>query len=80
MAATPQLKRLHLASPGRDHDEAELREAILAKLSYAVGKTRDAATDADWYQATVLAVRDRVKKKTVRLTAGKSYLARPPKP
>jgi glycogen phosphorylase len=60
MAATPQLKRLHLASPGRDHDEAELREAILAKLSYAVGKTRDAATDADWYQATVLAVRDRV--------------------
>src|SRR5262249_16271130 len=60
MAATPQLKRLHLASAGREHDEAELREAILAKLFYAVGKTRDAATDADWYQATVLAVRDRV--------------------
>src|SRR6201999_1589512 len=28
----------------------------------------------------VVAVRDRVKKKNVRLTAGKSYLARPPKP
>jgi starch phosphorylase len=62
MAPTPQLKRLHLASPGRDHDEAELREAILAKLTYALGKTGEAASDADWYQATALAVRDRVIK------------------
>ena len=60
MAATPQLKRLHLTSPGRDSDEAELRDAIQAKLTYALGKTREAATDADWYQATALAVRDRV--------------------
>jgi starch phosphorylase len=62
MAPTPQLKRLHLASPGRDHDEAELREAILAKLTYALGKTGEAASDADWYQATALALRDRVIK------------------
>jgi len=60
MAATPQLKRLHLTSSGRDHDEAELREAIQAKLTYALGKTRETATDADWYRATALAVRDRV--------------------
>ena len=60
MAATPQLKRPHLASLGRDHDEAELRQAILAKLTYVLGKTREAACDADWYQATALAVRDRV--------------------
>jgi starch phosphorylase len=60
MAATPQLKRLHLSSPGRDSEEAELREAIQAKLAYALGKTRESATDADWYQATALAVRDRV--------------------
>ena len=62
MAPTPQLKRLHLASPGRDHDEAQLREAILAKLTYALGKTGEAASDADWYQATALALRDRVIK------------------
>ena len=62
MAPTPQLKRLHLASPGRDHDEAELREAILAKLTFALGKTGEAASDADWYQATALALRDRVIK------------------
>ena len=47
-------------SPGRDSDEAELREVIQAKLAYALGKTREAATDADWYHATALAVRDRV--------------------
>src|SRR5215475_1824769 len=60
MAATTQLKRLHLTSPGRDSEEAELREAIQAKLAYALGKTRESATDADWYQATALALRDRV--------------------
>ena len=60
MAATPQLKRLHLISPGRDSDEAELREVIQAKLAHALGKTREAATDADWYHATALALRDRV--------------------
>src|SRR4029434_4618315 len=60
MAATPQIKRLHLTSPGRDSEEAELREAIQAKLAYALGKMRESATDADWYQATALAVRDRV--------------------
>ena len=40
MAATPQLKRLHLTSPGRGSDEAKLREAIQAKLTYVLGKTR----------------------------------------
>ena len=60
MAATPQLKRVHLTSPGRDSEEAELREAIQAKLAHALGKTRESATDADWYQAVALAVRDRV--------------------
>ena len=31
-----------------------------AKLAHALGKTREAATDADWYHATALALRDRV--------------------
>src|SRR5262249_6690108 len=60
MAATPQLKRLHLTSPGRDSEEAEVCEAIPAKLGSALGKTREVATDVDWYHATALAVRDRV--------------------
>src|SRR3974377_1020304 len=60
MAATPRLKRQHLRASHRDSEEAELREAIQTKLAYALGKTREAATDVDWYHATVLAVRDRV--------------------
>ena len=35
-----------------------LREAILAKLTYAVGRDRAHAHDHDWYVATALAVRD----------------------
>jgi starch phosphorylase len=41
-------------------DEAKLREAIEAKLTYVLGKTPETVADYDWYQATVLAVRDRV--------------------
>src|SRR3569623_1152856 len=40
--------------------EAELRHAILSKLTYELGKTPDNASDTDWYQATALAVRDRI--------------------
>ncbi|MGB6791899.1 MAG: glycogen/starch/alpha-glucan phosphorylase [Pseudolabrys sp.] len=58
MAATPQL--MHRTFSRRDSQEAELRDAIQAKLAHAIGKTREAATDADWYHATALAVRDRV--------------------
>ncbi|MBM0203190.1 hypothetical protein JNW90_08800, partial [Micromonospora sp. STR1s_5] len=36
------------------------REAILAKLRFAVGREVSAARDHDWYVATALAVRDRV--------------------
>jgi starch phosphorylase len=35
-----------------------LRDAILAKLTYAVGRDRAHAHDHDWYVATALAVRD----------------------
>jgi starch phosphorylase len=40
--------------------ENELRHAIHSKLVYELGKSGDAASDYDWYQATALAVRDRV--------------------
>lgn len=39
---------------------AALREAILQKLTYAVGKDARAARIHDWYMATALAVRDRI--------------------
>jgi starch phosphorylase len=38
---------------------AELREAILNKLTYSCSKTPSSAGPYDWYLATVLAVRDR---------------------
>ncbi len=41
-------------------DAAKLREAIETKLTYVLGKTAENASDNDWYQATVLAVRDRI--------------------
>lgn len=37
-----------------------LREAIVAKLTYSVGKDRTAASIRDWYVAAALAVRDRM--------------------
>ena len=40
--------------------QAELRDAIEAKVVYSLGKTKASATDQDWYQATALAIRDRV--------------------
>ncbi|MGU3538216.1 glycogen/starch/alpha-glucan phosphorylase [Methylobacterium sp. A54F] len=39
---------------------ADLREAIRAKLAYAIGKTPATARERDWYAATALALRDRI--------------------
>ena len=55
-----QLKTKYPRPAAHSDDEAQLRDAILAKLTYDVGKRPEAANDHDWYQATVLAVRDRV--------------------
>ncbi len=41
-------------------EAAKLRDAIQTKLTYVLGKAAATAADYDWYQATVLAVRDRV--------------------
>ena len=46
-------------SPNGD-EQVGMREAISAKLTYALGVPEDSATDTDWYFATALAVRDRV--------------------
>jgi glycogen phosphorylase len=62
MAQMSHLKRLHLSKPQPEPplDEAQIRDAIVAKLTYELEKQPDSATDFDWYQATALAMRDRV--------------------
>ena len=49
-----------LSQLGLQPQAAELREAILNKLTYFCSTTRANAGPYDWYQATVLAVRDRI--------------------
>ena len=39
---------------------ADLREAILGKLAFAIGKTPATARERDWFAATALALRDRI--------------------
>ncbi len=58
----PHLKRNQSPSVPLDPhgDEAKLRDAIQSKLTYDLGKSFNSATDNDWYQATALAVRDRL--------------------
>jgi starch phosphorylase len=41
-------------------ESAKLRDAILHKLTYDLGKSRLGARDRDWFIATALAVRDRI--------------------
>jgi starch phosphorylase len=43
-----------------DPDVAELRDAIVAKLLYSVGKDLTTAQPRDWFMATALATRDRM--------------------
>lgn len=49
-------------------DAVALREAILQKLTYDLGKSRLAARDRDWFIATALAVRDRIVDRWINLT------------
>ena len=48
------------AALGSTVDAAALRDAIVRKLTYDMGKSRSGARDRDWFLATALAVRDRV--------------------
>ncbi len=49
-------------------DAAALREAIIRKLTYDLGKSRLGARDRDWFIATALAVRDRIVERWIDLT------------
>jgi starch phosphorylase len=53
-------RKPHIAPPPDGAEARALREAIEAKLTYALAKRPEHATAHDWYQATALAVRDRV--------------------
>jgi len=67
--AAMQLKRKQSFPSLSSQDEPALREAILHKLTYELGKTADRAALQDWYQATALAVRDRIIEVWLRTNA-----------
>src|ERR1700754_3265031 len=49
-----------IALPVEDEDVASFRRALVAKLTYAVGKDPIVASNHDWFMATALTVRDRI--------------------
>ena len=49
-----------IALPSSDEDVATIRRALVAKLTYAVGKDPIVASNHDWFVATALTVRDRI--------------------
>ena len=49
-----------IAIPAEDQDVTALRDSVVAKMTYAVGRDPMVATDRDWFVATALAVRDHV--------------------
>jgi starch phosphorylase len=57
-----------LALPAQDEDIASLRRAIVAKLTYSVGRDPIVASERDWFVATALAVRDRIVERWVPAT------------
>ncbi|WP_240046627.1 glycogen/starch/alpha-glucan phosphorylase [Paracraurococcus ruber] len=57
-----------MASSDAAGDAAALRDAIVRKLTYDMGKSRSGARDRDWFLATALAVRDRVIDRWIDVT------------
>jgi len=55
-----QLSRPFDDRPVDDRDVEEFKATVLAKLTLAVGKDAETATDRDWFVATALALRDRI--------------------
>ena len=52
--------------PGEVPGVDALRDAILSKLAYAIGKNPIAATRHDWFMATALAVRDQMTERWIQ--------------
>jgi glycogen phosphorylase len=61
LAGMTPIDNIGVPAPIEQQDTvAELKQAVLAKLQYSVGKNAVVASDRDWFVATALAVRDRV--------------------
>ncbi len=52
--------KTRIALPADEADVVALRRALVAKLTYAVGKDPLVASNHDWFVATALTVRDRI--------------------
>ena len=59
-APPPAGTRPRIALPADDKDVVTLRRALVAKLTYAVGKDPIVASNHDWFVATALTARDRI--------------------
>jgi starch phosphorylase len=59
-ALTVQAAESETANEDREAQIIRLRDAILEKLTYSVGKDRNAASERDWFVAVALAARDRI--------------------
>ena len=60
--AQPESQKIHTA--------AELKAAVLAKLTYAVGKVPEVASSRDWFLAVAFATRDIIVDRWLESTAG----------
>src|ERR1700722_9211863 len=49
-----------IALPAEEEDVVNLRRALVAELTYAVGKDPIVASNHDWFVAAALTVRDRI--------------------
>jgi starch phosphorylase len=61
--------------PAEDEDVAALRNSVVAKLTYSVGRDPIVATDRDWFVATALAVRDHALERWMAATRN-NYVSR----
>src|SRR2546423_9984551 len=59
LPADPNEKRNAIVSVNED-EFADIKSAVLAKLTLAVGKDPSSAADRDWFVAAALAARDRI--------------------
>src|SRR5579862_3049947 len=61
--------------PPEDEDVAALRNSVVSKLTYSVGRDPIVATDRDWFVATALAVRDHALERWMSSTRN-NYVSR----
>jgi len=57
---TPAALKRRIALPAQDEEIAALRRAVVAKLTYAVGKDPIVASERDWFLAAALTTRDKI--------------------